>query len=369
MPRLVNSTPSYRLHKASGQAVVTLNGEDVYLGPFQSKKSRREYDRVTGEWLARGRQRPGAGAGRRVADVIIAYWRFASVYYGTPARLSRLASIKSALGLLRRTYGDTPVRDFGPLALQVVRERMVKEGWSRSYVNEQVSRIKRMFKWAAARELIPPTVPHGLETVEGLRRGEADVRDSVPVGPVDEGMIEATLPHASRQVRSMIDLQLATGMRPGETCIIRRCDIDTSGEVWVYRPEFHKGEHRGYARVIYLGPKAKAIITPFFKPELEAYLFSPREAEEERRAALTRARKTPAGYGNGVGTNRSRRPEKVPAERYTVSSYRRAIAYACDAPFPPPAELARQRVKCEKGKTRTRWETRAGALPHRTIAP
>ncbi len=31
MPRLVNHTPSYRLHRASGHAVVTLSGEDVYL--------------------------------------------------------------------------------------------------------------------------------------------------------------------------------------------------------------------------------------------------------------------------------------------------------------------------------------------------
>ena len=31
MPRLSTRNPSYRLHKPSGQAVVTLNGEDVYL--------------------------------------------------------------------------------------------------------------------------------------------------------------------------------------------------------------------------------------------------------------------------------------------------------------------------------------------------
>ena len=38
--------PSYRLHKASGQAVVVLNGTSIYLGPFDSPESRARYDRV-----------------------------------------------------------------------------------------------------------------------------------------------------------------------------------------------------------------------------------------------------------------------------------------------------------------------------------
>lgn len=46
--------PSYR--RARGQAVVTLNGIDFYLGPYGSAQCRAEYDRVTAEWLARGRR-------------------------------------------------------------------------------------------------------------------------------------------------------------------------------------------------------------------------------------------------------------------------------------------------------------------------
>jgi hypothetical protein len=38
--------PSYRRHKASGQAVVTRNGVDPYLGRFNPAKSRAESDRV-----------------------------------------------------------------------------------------------------------------------------------------------------------------------------------------------------------------------------------------------------------------------------------------------------------------------------------
>ena len=39
MPRLTKSLPKYRKHRASGQAVVTLDGKDHYLGPVRSKNS------------------------------------------------------------------------------------------------------------------------------------------------------------------------------------------------------------------------------------------------------------------------------------------------------------------------------------------
>jgi hypothetical protein len=44
--------PSYRLHKPTGQAVVTLNGRDRYLGKHGTAESRRLYDRVIAEYLA-----------------------------------------------------------------------------------------------------------------------------------------------------------------------------------------------------------------------------------------------------------------------------------------------------------------------------
>jgi len=45
MPRLLQRLPAYCLHKHSGQAVVTLNGFDHYLGAHGSEESRRQYDR------------------------------------------------------------------------------------------------------------------------------------------------------------------------------------------------------------------------------------------------------------------------------------------------------------------------------------
>ena len=54
----VGRVPAYRQHKPSGQAVVTLCGKDHYLGRWNTKASRSEYDRLIGEWLAAGRMIP-----------------------------------------------------------------------------------------------------------------------------------------------------------------------------------------------------------------------------------------------------------------------------------------------------------------------
>jgi len=46
--------PSYRLHKASKQAIVTLSGQMYYLGEFGSPESKQRYLQLIGEWDENG---------------------------------------------------------------------------------------------------------------------------------------------------------------------------------------------------------------------------------------------------------------------------------------------------------------------------
>ncbi len=66
--------PFYRRHRPSGQAVVTLNGRDLYLGKWNTAASRAEYDRLIGEWLACGRCLSSAQGDLTIAEVAHAYW-------------------------------------------------------------------------------------------------------------------------------------------------------------------------------------------------------------------------------------------------------------------------------------------------------
>jgi integrase len=154
-------------------------------------------------------------------------------------------------------------------------------------------------------------------------------------------MINAIEPHVSRQVWGLVQLALLTGARAGELVIMRSIDLDTSRDVWVYRPQAHKTQYAGRTREIFLGEKAQAVLKPFLSTRrLDAYMFSPREAEEERRVAAAARRKTPHTYGNVRGSNRVRKPRREPGDRYDVAAFAKAIARGCDAAFPLPAELA-----------------------------
>lgn len=365
MPRLVHENPAYRHHKQSGNAVVTLDGRDHYLGPWKSKESREKYDRLISEWLANGRRLPADGMA--VVELAAAYWRHVKEYYrkpdGTPT--SEQDTIKQALKPLTRLFGKTPVAEFGPLRLKAVRDAMIEHGWCRRHVNKQVGRLRQFFKWATENELAPAAVYHALQAVAGLKYGRTGAKESDPVTPVPEQYVYPVLPLVSAQVRAMIELQLLTGMRPGEACQMRTADVDATGRLWEYRPATHKTAHHGHERVVYLGPKAQAVLRPFLKPDLCAHVFSPADAEDARRKALHDRRKTPPSCGNRPGTNRSANPKRQPGDRYDVASYRRAIARGCDKAFPPP-EDATAGLSAEQARSKLReWRRAHRWHPHR----
>jgi integrase len=300
MPRLVHATPKYRRHRASGHAVVTLNGRDHYLGPWGSPESKAAYDRLISEWLASHRDRPPdrPEPDLTVTELVASYYRFARCHYrknGQPT--GTMHNVRAALRYLRRTYGDTPAARFGPLALKTVRDQMIQAGLSRTYINASVGRIKRVFKWAASEELVPVTVYQSLATVTGLQKGRTEAREPDPVEPVPDEVVDATLPHLSSVVADMVRFHRLVGCRPSEVCLIRPRDVDRSGEVWVYRPESYKTEHHGGERRIFIGPKAQDVLRPYLLRPAESYCFSPAESVKKRFAERHANRRTPLSCG------------------------------------------------------------------------
>ena len=119
--------------------------------------------------------RAGADAGGlTMMEVLARYWRFAKEHYGQRGEAD---NIRLALRPLKRIYGHTPANEFGPLALKSLQQRMIAAGQSRNYINLNIGRIKRMFKWAASEQLLPVTVYQALATVAGLQRGRSKARN------------------------------------------------------------------------------------------------------------------------------------------------------------------------------------------------
>lgn len=239
--------PSYRRHKPTGQARVTLGGKDFYLGKYGARDSRDAYQRLIGEYLAGHGRTPGTDR-MTLVEVCAAYKRFAKSYY--------------------------------------------------------VGRDGKPSDWYAF-----------------------------------------TLPHLPEIVADMVRLQRLTGMRPAEVCLMRPVDIDTSNDVWVYKPQYHKTEHHGRERTIFIGPQAQAILRPYLLREEATHCFVPAESERRRRALQHAARATVPTYGNRPGTNVKRKPKWAAGRSYCTVSYRRAICRGCELAFGMPEDLDKEQRK------------------------
>ncbi len=349
MARPKNQTPVYKLHKSTGLARCWVGGKWVTLGKYGSPESRAEFARIVAEIAV-------APAPQKISQpdfvptvdhVVLAFWKHAEKHYRRPdgTRTQEISEYKQALRILRRLYGHTLAKDFGPLALKAVRAEMVKKKWARTLINRRIGRVRRAFKWAASEQFAPVSTHHALGTVGGLQRGRSESPEMEPIQPVEWEHVVATLPFLRPHVAAMIQVQWLTGMRPGEVCSIRPCDIDTSAAVWVYRPPYSKMSYQGRQRVIAIGPRAQAVLRAFAPKNPSDFYFSPVASVERFHAERVANRKTPkyASHMKRNATKRVREGERKPAARYTNKSYgyaiRRAVARANWARIEAAVEL------------------------------
>jgi len=268
--------PSYRLHKASGQAVVTIDRHDRYLGVHGTPESRLRYERLITAWM-QGEPVPAReseSSDITVAEVCIQYLRWAEGYYvkdGKPT--TELGNVKRAIKALRESYPCLPAKEFSPLKLKTVRQRFIDGGLCRTDCNRFTGIVARIFRYAVENELIPPDVAHGLEAVKALAKGRCDAPETDPVLPVEQDAIDATLPHLSTRDRAMVKIQLFLACRPGELATMRPREIDRSEAVWIYRPRLHKTMHKGKDRIIPIGPRARLLLAPWLPDDPDRFVF------------------------------------------------------------------------------------------------
>lgn len=294
MPR--RTVPAYCHHKATGQARVRLDGKDCYLGVYGTKESRNLYSQLIHDWLSRQDRAPKAIDVGRLA---ILYSQHAKNRYRKNGEAtSEIHGVRSALRFLVKDYRKLPVSELSPRVVKAVRSKMVESGLARTTVNSLVSKLRRMVKWAVGEELCQASILTALEAIPDLRRDEAAF-ETEPVEPVPVSFINAIKPFLAEKLWGAVQFQLLTGARPGEAMILRGCDLDLSGDVWMFTPASHKTEHHGRRRVICIGPVGQALLRQYLTTDLTAYVF---------------------------GTDRSK--QKQP---YRRDSYTTAIARACRA--------------------------------------
>ena len=239
MPR-TNRPPAYRLHKSRSCAVVTIDGQNHYLGPYGSPESHEKYARLIAGWRAAGshlrsiRAAITVDSGLSINELVLAYFRHVQACYVKDDQpTSEQDNIRQALRFIRKLYGTSPAGDFGPMDLKKVRQAMIDAGRSRKLINKDINRIRQMFGFAVENELLPVAVVQALREVKGLRRGRSAARETAPVLPVSEEHLHAILGFLAPPVSAMVQLQHLCGARPQDVLSMRPCEIATDGEIWV----------------------------------------------------------------------------------------------------------------------------------------
>lgn len=220
-----------------------------------------------------------------VSKLCTLYLEHAKIYYRKPSgrQTSEYALLEHATEPLLAVAGDLDVQDVTGKTLAAAREWILhnRPDNCRRTVNAKVSRMIRIFRWGGdpEREYVPELVVARLMTLRPLPYGRSTARETPPRTAVPDDQLDQILAylkiaprghHLTPQQRearvrssTMIELQLETGMRPGELCSMRVEDIDRDGPMgtWLYHPAEHKTQHRGKVRVIPIFPEAQHLLT------------------------------------------------------------------------------------------------------------
>ncbi|MEM1354314.1 MAG: site-specific integrase [Planctomycetota bacterium] len=208
-----------------------------------------------------------------VAKLATRYYVHADSYYrhpdGEPTRTA--INIRHAVDPLVDLYGDSLAQDIGPVELKVVRQAMIDAKLARRTINDRISRIRTMYRWASENGLVEDGAWQRQGHLAALVRHRSKACEPEPRQPAPISSIYATLPLLHGQMRRMVKVLAMTGMRVDELCRMQWQHINRSGEIWWYTPTRHKTSHHGKTKSIPLGPRVQALLG---SPSM-GYIFRP----------------------------------------------------------------------------------------------
>ena len=285
MARKPRRQPSYREHKATGQACVDLpigNGKRkvVYLGKYNSAESLDQYERVIGDWFAK---RP-IETNQAVLTIRDVAERYRS-HQEPLLNQDKFYNVCNALKLLTELFADRPAEEFNVRQFERYRSELISRKYSREYGNRLLRIVKECCEWAMNRDYLTSDQERKIQTVQRLTGAEAPTKI---VEPADDDDVNATMVLLSADFQDMIRFQRATGCRPGEARLMKVGDVDR--ENWLFKPAKHKTSHKGKSRAIPI----PSIVQPMLLKRLlrpdDAYVFGADDGERAyHKRALARA--------------------------------------------------------------------------------
>lgn len=361
MPRKEVFPP--KVHDHRGRARCRFRGRDYYLGPYGSPEADAAYRALLAE-LA-GQPKP-VSTGPTLAEPTVADVAAAYLEEQSRVRANRLEyyQIERAATVVLRTHGAVPAARFGCDHVEELQRAMADGswmteaekaarrkgkkpvGWCQNGVNHAVCRVRSMFYWAERRKLVPRGTAEHLRLAPPLTPvSPVRARQTPRRQPTTWEAVRRVSEHCASPADVIVLLLWWTGARPSEICRLRTMDLDTAGDVWLYRPGSdqphgaHKTAWRGHDKIIPIGPEARRLLAPLLRPDApDAYLFppeGPRAAEphytaQTLRRAVGRACDRASGQKNPDGVRKDRmrsrvRPTAGPVVRLTPYQIRHSF--------------------------------------------
>lgn len=167
--------PGYRLHRPSGQAVVTLAGKDHYLGAHESDESHAKYRRLAAEYVRNGFRAAVVQVGEPYTVALLCdeflNWAEREYRRGDGQPTGSVENVRLALRTLFDLFADVAAEDFGPKSPVLYQESLAGRGLSRSTTNDRTRIVRQAFKWAVRGENRPESgAPRPSTPARGLTR-------------------------------------------------------------------------------------------------------------------------------------------------------------------------------------------------------
>lgn len=274
MPRAARPPRYLSRTNANGvaYAYTRVDGRTVSLGRHGTPESRDRFERIRSEWEAAHESREQAAPSRlTVAELAEQYLDHESC---------RLAARRITDKTFHAAgYAGVPANRFGPRALKEIQQRLAvtpcrshrgryrghddSPTLSRTEVNRRVNGVRRIFRWAVSEEIVPAATLASLETVSGLRAGEA--RDNPPRTAADPRVVDATATALEAEghagIAAVIRLLRWTGCRPDEICRLTVQDVATTPDGLELQFREHKTRKATEAdRIVPLNVPARTIV-------------------------------------------------------------------------------------------------------------
>ncbi|MHB8953333.1 MAG: tyrosine-type recombinase/integrase [Pirellulaceae bacterium] len=281
--------PTYRKKPGEDRnyAFVEWRGARIRLpGKYDSVESREAYKEFLRTRVFGTPEQQAAPVRISLAKMFDMYLEFAHEYYTPRRRGWEYLNLSKTLKLvgIDLGHGAMAAEDFAPSVLKRVQRELVALGHTRKYVNTEVSRIRRAFRWAVSEGIVPPSMAEGLRCVEPLRYGRSTAPERIPVASVPEEIFLETLPYLPSLIADMFSILWYTGVRSDSLCQARPEQFDFSDTPWIWTPR-HKTEYLGIAVQIPIGPQCQRILARHMVEE--GYIFRPEQIAIRKRSTYT----------------------------------------------------------------------------------